>query len=337
MKVIAINGSARRDGNTAILIGHLFSELEKEGIETELVQLSGQVIRGCTACNRCGTALNGHCAIDNDIVNEIIDKFAEADGIILGSPTYFADITSELKALIDRAGRVGRVNGGLYRRKVGAGVIAVRRGGAIHALDTIHHFLHIAEMVVPGSCYWNVGIGREIGEVEQDEEGLRTMRVLGENVAWLLKLTGAKQTQSRLTTAAGAPHPRLPGGGIHHIAVRTTDLNASLKLYRDLLGMRIVKEKELPGKRLVLLDTGDGSHIELLAPNESAPAGNSPDELHPLQHIALTTTDVTGVIGRVRTAGYEITVEPKEVNFGASSATVAFFVGPGGELIELYQ
>ena len=192
MKVLAINGSARRDGNTAILIRRVFSVLEKEGIETELVQLAGEVVRGCTACNRCQTNRDGHCALAGDIVNDIIDKMAAADGIILGSPTYFADITSELKALIDRSGRVGGANGGLYRRKVGAGVIAVRRGGAIHALDTIHHFLHITQMVVPGSCYWNVGIGREIGEVEKDEEGLRTMDVLGENMAWLLKLIDAR-------------------------------------------------------------------------------------------------------------------------------------------------
>ena len=188
MKVIAINGSARKDGNTAILIRKVFSELEKEGIETELVQLSGHVIRGCSACNLCLTNQNGHCAITGDIVNDCIDKMAAADGIILGSPTYFADITSELKALIDRSGRVGGANGALYRRKVGAGVIAVRRGGAIHALDSINHFLHITQMVVPGASYWNVGIGREIGEVEQDEEGIRNMQVLGENMAWLLKI-----------------------------------------------------------------------------------------------------------------------------------------------------
>jgi multimeric flavodoxin WrbA len=188
VKVIAINGSARKDGNTAILIRKVFSELEKEGIETELVQLSGHVIRGCSACNLCLTNQNGHCAITGDIVNDCIDKMAAADGIILGSPTYFADITSELKALIDRSGRVGGANGALYRRKVGAGVIAVRRGGAIHALDSINHFLHITQMVVPGASYWNVGIGREIGEVEQDEEGIRNMQVLGENMAWLLKI-----------------------------------------------------------------------------------------------------------------------------------------------------
>ena len=182
-----INGSARKDGNTAILIRRVFAELEKEGIATELIQLAGHVIRGCTCCNLCQKNLDGHCAINNDIVNECIDKMAASDGIILGSPTYFADITSELKALIDRSGRVGGANGGLYRRKVGSGVIAERRGGAIHALDSINHFLHIAQMIVPGASYWNVGIGREIGDVEADEEGLRNMKVLGENMAWLLK------------------------------------------------------------------------------------------------------------------------------------------------------
>jgi multimeric flavodoxin WrbA len=110
-----------------------------------------------------------------------------ADGIILASPTYFADITTEIKALIDRAGMVGRANGHLYRRKVGAGVIAVRRGGAIHAFDSLNHFFLISQMIIPGSVYWNIGIGREIGEVEKDEEGVLTMKTLGENMAWLMK------------------------------------------------------------------------------------------------------------------------------------------------------
>ena len=187
MKVLAINGSARRDGNTALLIKHVFSALETEGIETELVQLSGQAIRGCGACNACTKLKNRRCSIAGDPVNEIIGKMAEADGIILGSPVYFSDITPELKALIDRSGRVGGANGGLYKRKVGAGVLAVRRGGEIHALDTIYHFLHITQMIIPGASYWNFGVGRDIGDVENDVEGLNNMKVLGENIAWLLK------------------------------------------------------------------------------------------------------------------------------------------------------
>lgn len=187
MKVIAFNGSARKQGNTAILINHVFSELEKEGIETELVELAGKKIQGCTACYKCFETKDRKCAVKNDIVNECIEKMAEADGIILGSPTYFADITSEMKALIERAGFTSGANGGMFKRKVGAAVIAVRRGGAIHAFDSINHFFHINQMIVPGSSYWNVGIGREIGGVDKDEEGIRNMKNLGENMAWLLK------------------------------------------------------------------------------------------------------------------------------------------------------
>jgi multimeric flavodoxin WrbA len=190
MKVIAFNGSARKDGNTAILINYVLDELENEGIETEMIQLAGQSIRGCTACRTCFEKKNQRCVIDNDIVNECIAKMIEADGIILGSPVYFSDITAELKALIDRAGYVGRANENLYKRKIGAAVIAVRRAGAIHAFDSINHFFFIHEMIVPGSSYWNLGIGRQKGEVEHDAEGLRTMKTLGQNMAWLLKKIG---------------------------------------------------------------------------------------------------------------------------------------------------
>jgi multimeric flavodoxin WrbA len=187
MKVVAFNGSARKDGNTAILIRRVLAALEAEGIETELVQLAGKAIRGCTACMKCVEKLDGRCVIEKDVVNECIAKMVAADGIILGSPTYFADVTAEMKALIDRAGFVTRANGDLLRRKVGAAVVAVRRGGSIHAFDTMNHFFQIGQMVIASSIYWNMGIGRQIGEVEQDEEGLKTMQVLGENMAWLLK------------------------------------------------------------------------------------------------------------------------------------------------------
>jgi multimeric flavodoxin WrbA len=109
-----------------------------------------------------------------------------ADGIILASPTYFADISSELKALIDRAGLVARANGDMFRRKVGAAVVAVRRGGSIHAIDSINHFFLIGQMIIPGSSYWNMGFGLEIGDIEKDEEGLQTMETLGQNMAWLI-------------------------------------------------------------------------------------------------------------------------------------------------------
>jgi multimeric flavodoxin WrbA len=187
MEVVAFNGSARKDGNTAILVKRVLEELEKEGIETELVQLSGERIRGCTACMGCIANKDKRCTIEDDIVNDCIAKMIEADGIILASPTYFADVSAEMKALIDRAGFVARANDELFRRKVGTAVVAVRRAGAIHAFDSINHFFFISQMIVPGSSYWNVGMGLAKGDVLEDEEGLETMRVLGENMAWLLK------------------------------------------------------------------------------------------------------------------------------------------------------
>jgi len=187
MKVIAFNGSARKDGNTAILLNHVLAELQKEGMETELYQLAGKKIRGCLACYKCVENQDQRCSVKNDVLNECIEKMIEADGIILGSPTYFTDVTAEMKALIDRAGLVAKVNGDIFRRKVGAAVVAVRRAGSIHVFDTLNHFFFISQMVVPGSIYWNMGIGRNIGDVEEDEEGIRTMTILGENMAWILK------------------------------------------------------------------------------------------------------------------------------------------------------
>jgi multimeric flavodoxin WrbA len=187
MKVVAFNGSGRKDGNTAMLIAEAFKPLEAAGIETEMIQLAGgKAIRGCTACYKCVENQDKRCVVGNDIVNECIEKMIEADGIILASPTYFADISAELKALIDRAGLVMRVNDNQLSRKVGAGIVAVRRAGAIHAYDSINHFFLISQMIVPGSSYWNIGVGRNIGDVQQDDEGLQTMTDLGENMAWLL-------------------------------------------------------------------------------------------------------------------------------------------------------
>jgi multimeric flavodoxin WrbA len=187
MKVVAINGSARKDGNTAILIRRVFSVLEKEGIETELIQLAGQQIHGCTACGTCRKVQNKQCKIVNDNLNLYIEKMTVADGIILGSPTYFSMMSSEMKALIDRSGFVARANDDLFKRKVGAAVVAVRRAGGIPTFDAINHFFLISQMIVPGSSYWNVGIGLNKGDVEKDEEGLKTMEDLGKNMAWLMK------------------------------------------------------------------------------------------------------------------------------------------------------
>jgi multimeric flavodoxin WrbA len=187
MKVVAFSGSARKDGNTAILVNAVLKELKKEKIETEFVQLAGKKIRGCIACGKCFERKDGLCAVKGDIVNECIEKMAGADGIILASPTYFADVSTEMKALIDRSGFVAKANDDMFRRKVGAAVVAVRRGGAIHAFDTMNHFFFISQMVVPGSSYWNVGIGLAPGDVKGDEEGLDTMKTLGQNMAWLLR------------------------------------------------------------------------------------------------------------------------------------------------------
>jgi multimeric flavodoxin WrbA len=189
-KVVAFNGSARKGGNTAILLGYVLKELEAEGIETELVEMSGVTIHGCLACRECSKRKDRRCGQTGDMGNVYIEKMEQADGILLGSPTYVADITPEIKALIDRACLVGKANGGIFRRKVGAAVVAVRRAGAIHAFDALNHFFLISEMIVPGSSYWNIGIGLDKGDVERDEEGIRTMRVLGQNMAWLLKKIG---------------------------------------------------------------------------------------------------------------------------------------------------
>ncbi len=187
MKVVAINGSARRGGNTAILLRCVLGELEKEGIETELLEMSGAVIHGCLACRKCSTRKDRRCSQKDDMGNVFIEKMDQADGILLGSPTYVTDVSAEMKALIDRAALVGRANGGMFRRKAGAGVVAVRRAGGIHAFDTLNHFFFISEMMVPGSSYWNIGIGRDPGDVEKDEEGIATMKTLGRNMAWLMK------------------------------------------------------------------------------------------------------------------------------------------------------
>lgn len=189
MKVVAFSGSARKGGNTAVLLRRVLGVLEAEGIETELVELAGAKVQGCTVCLKCRETKDRRCHGRKDAINECIEKIDGADGVIIGSPVYFADVTPETKALIDRTGYVARANPELLARKVGAGVVAVRRAGAMHALDSINHLFLISQMVVPGSSYWNVGIGGRPGAVEEDAEGLATMETLGANIAWLLKRT----------------------------------------------------------------------------------------------------------------------------------------------------
>jgi multimeric flavodoxin WrbA len=183
MKVVAFNGSPRKDGNTTILINRVFRELEKEGIQTELVQLAGKEIHGCIACYKCFENKDRRCAVKTDIANECIEKMIEADGIILGSPVYFMDVTAEMKALIDRAGFVSIANGGMYTNKVGAVVAAVRRSGASHTIDTMTHLFLGAQMIIIGR---SIGVGREKGDVEKDKEGIQGVETLGQRMAWLL-------------------------------------------------------------------------------------------------------------------------------------------------------
>ncbi|GAB4287380.1 MAG: flavodoxin family protein [Coriobacteriia bacterium] len=186
MKVVAFNCSARKDGNTALMLERALRELRAAGIQTELVQLAGKRVQGCTACLTCRETMDRQCHGRSDFGNECIAKIDEADGVIIGSPVYFADVTAEAKALIDRTGYVGRANDGMLRRKVGAAVVVHRRAGAVHAFDSINHLFFISEMIVPGASYWNMGVAGEKGAVADDEEAMRTMASLGGNMAWLL-------------------------------------------------------------------------------------------------------------------------------------------------------
>ncbi len=187
MKVVAFNGSPPRTGNTSSLINIVLEELRSEGIGTELYQLGTEPIHGCIACYKCFENKDKNCSVKNDSVNAYISKMLEADGIILGSPTYFSDVSASMKALIERAGLVAKANEDMFKGKVGAAVIAVRRAGATHVFSTLNYFFLIGQMIVPGSSYWNLGIGLETGDVERDDEGINTMHVLGKNMAWLLK------------------------------------------------------------------------------------------------------------------------------------------------------
>ena len=187
MKVLAINGSPRKNGNTKLVIERVFHPLQEAGIETEFFQLGGKPVHGFTACGKCRQVKDGRCHIKNDTINLAIEKMLEADAIILGSPVYFADVSAEMKALIDVSGYVTRGNGHLLKRKIGAGVLAVRRGGQLHAFETLNNFFLISQMIVPGSSYWNFAVGGPEGAVLLDEEGMQIMQTLGENMAWLLK------------------------------------------------------------------------------------------------------------------------------------------------------
>jgi multimeric flavodoxin WrbA len=185
MKAVAINGSPRRGGNTEILLKKALAPLSAAGWETELIQLGGANIRGCRACFQCFERKNSQCGQKDEFFNDCLAKMLAADAMLLGSPTYFTDVSAEMKALLDRAGLVAVANGGLFRGKIGAAVVAVRRGGGTHAFDTINHMFLMSGVIVPGSTYWNLGFGREKGEVLQDNEAARNMDDLGRTIAWL--------------------------------------------------------------------------------------------------------------------------------------------------------
>jgi len=187
VKILAVNGSPRHNGNTAHMLGTVLDICKEAGYETELYNVGGRVIRGCLACDGCRTQ-KGKCATD-DWMNELYKKMRAADVIVLGSPTYFSDLSPEIKAVIDRCGYMSRNDGRALSRKIGAAVSAVRRAGGIHTLDSIQHFFLANDMIVVGSSYWNMSLSRDIGAYENDKEGVATMKRLGENIVWLLDKT----------------------------------------------------------------------------------------------------------------------------------------------------
>ncbi len=187
MKVVAFNCSPRANGNTAHMIATVLKVLEDHGIETEMVQVGGNDLHGCRACQGCSRNKDMRCVLSDDMLNDCIEKMVSADGIIIGSPTYFSDLTTEAKALIDRAGYVTRANGMVLKHKVGAAVSAVRRAGGICTFDSINHFFSINDMITVGSSYWNVSLSRVPGDYEEDTEGVKTMEDLGESMAWILE------------------------------------------------------------------------------------------------------------------------------------------------------
>lgn len=195
MKVVAFNGSPNKKGNTYNAIETVATELEKEGIEVEIVHVGNKLIRGCIACGGCSRNQNERCVLEKDEVNEWIQKMKEADGIILGSPVYYSAIAGTMKSFLDRAFFVATSNGGMFRHKVGASVVAVRRSGGIPVFDQLNNYINYSEMIMPTSNYWNVAYGTAPGEVMQDKEGMQIMRVLGKNMSWVMKLVESGKSQ----------------------------------------------------------------------------------------------------------------------------------------------
>jgi len=188
MKVVAFNGSPHSKGNTFQAIQLVTNELEKEGIETEIITVGNKKISGCLACNNCIKTKDEKCVIRDDNVNDWIQKMKDADAIILGSPVHYAAMAGNMKSFLDRAFYVAGANNNLFRHKVGSSVVAVRRSGGLPTFNELNNFLNYSEMIIPTSNYWNVIHGTKPGEILQDEEGVQIMRVLGKNMAYLLKL-----------------------------------------------------------------------------------------------------------------------------------------------------
>ncbi len=187
MKALLINGSPREKGNTSFMLGKIREKLETAEVEVEMYQLGGKSIKGCAACLMCARNTDSRCIIKADPVNEIIEKILDCDALVIGSPTYFGNVSMEVKALIDRVGLVGMVNNGIFKRKIGAAVVAVRRAGSVEAFHAINNLFHLNQMIIPGSGYWTVGYGFKSEEVAGDAEAMKTLSNLADNMIWLLE------------------------------------------------------------------------------------------------------------------------------------------------------
>ena len=191
MKVIAINGSPNKEGNTFYALTMVGDQLQVEGIDFEILHVGHKLIHGCIGCGKCAVNKDEQCSIKTDYVNKWIQQLKAADGIIIGSPVYYCGIAGAMKCFLDRVFYVAGVNGGLFRHKVGASVVALRRTGGSATFDSMNHYLSNSELIIATANYWNVIHGRNPGEVTQDLEGSQIMRVLGKNIAWLLKMKEA--------------------------------------------------------------------------------------------------------------------------------------------------
>lgn len=187
INVVALNGSPRAKGNTYHSLKTVLAVLEEEGIQGEIIQLGGKKLGGCKACYQCLQKKDKSCAQKDDDMNFFIEKVLAADGILIGSPVYFSNVSTEVKAFIDRCGLVAKMNDSMLKGKVGASVISVRRAGATFAYSAVNFFFGISEMIIPCSNYWNLGIGLMPGDVNNDTEGVQTFKILGRNMAELLK------------------------------------------------------------------------------------------------------------------------------------------------------